>query len=255
MESLEKLYVSKNILINTKDVLLHENCIYKDNCWNNKSIEKRGKIWNRISFPYIGEGYDGDLMCIGLNLHNCGGKTALNELINGNDKHIGVKNYLKKGIKKINFNNKEYPGTLLFHRVAVYSNIILNNCICPNDNFKLVDIYKKIVFLEAIKCSPKENISQPEPNMYNYCPNKILLNEINILKPKKILIFGRVSDIFKNKYGINDTSIYSKNRNIELFKISIENKIIDIIKIIHPTARGGNKIQLYKELLNVINNK
>ena len=125
IKKLEKLYSSKNILINGKDVVLHENCICKDNCWSNQSIRNRGRDGNKISFPYIGDEYNGELMCIGINLNEYGGKNAQNELINGNTDQIGVRNFLKTGKKKINFNSKSYKGTILYHRIAVYSNIRL----------------------------------------------------------------------------------------------------------------------------------
>jgi hypothetical protein len=255
IKDLGNLYASKNILINGIDVLLHENCVHKDNCWNSESINKRGDRWNKIAFPYIGDEYNGDLMCIGLNLHEYGGKGAQNELIKGNAQQIGVINYLKKGIKLINFNSNNYPGTIIFHRIAVYSNIILNNSICPNDNKKLSEIYSKIVFLEAIKCSPALNKSRPEPEMNNYCPNDILLNEIDILKPKRILILGNLLlNILKNKYKVIGESIYSKHGNIEIFNIVMKDDIIKIYKIIHPTAYGGNRVEIYQELFNAINN-
>jgi hypothetical protein len=253
IKRLEELYTTKNILINGKDILLHENCIYKDICWNNKSKPNRGKQWNRISFPYFGEEYNGDLMCIGLNLNEYGGRDAQNELINGNNDQIGVKKYLQNGKKKINFNSKTYRGTILWHRMAVYSNIILSNCICPNDKTKLSEVYKKIAFIEAIKCSPKGNESKPEPNMYKYCPNKILFQEINIIEPNKILILGKtLLNIFINNYNVSNRT-YSKNKNVTLFKILIENKNVNIINIIHPTAHGGGKIKIYQELYDVIN--
>ena len=257
INELEKLYISKNILIDSNDVLLHENCIKKDICWNEKSIEKRGGNWNRISYPYIGNEYNGDLMCIGLNLNGFGGKNAQIELINGNkENNIGVKNYLKKGIKKINFGNKkeDYAGTLFWYKIAVYSNIILNNCICPNDYAKLSGIYNKLVFLEAIKCSPYGNKSKPEMNMYSCCLNEILIHEIDILEPKKILLLGNsVSEYLKiNKWVVGEIK-YSKNRKIELFKVTIDEKIIDVIKIIHPTAFGGNSNYIYNELYEIIN--
>ena len=258
IHELEEIYKSKNILIDDKDVLLHENCIRKDICWNEKLIASRGGNWNRISYPYIGENYNGELMCIGLNLNGFGGKEANNELINGNSgNNIGVKQYLKKGIKKINFGNKkeDYAGTLFWYKIAVYSNIILNNCICPNDNVKLSEIYSKLVFLEAIKCSPKGNKSKPENNMYS-CLDEILMQEIDIIEPKKILLLGSsVSDYFKLKKWVIGKIEFSKSKKVETFKVLINKRTIDVIKIIHPTAFGGNSNSIYNELYNLLNQK
>ena len=136
----------------------------------------------------------------------------------------------------------------------MYSKIILNNSISTDDYLKLSDIYDRLVFLEAIKCSPKGNKSKPEKNMNYCCPNEFLISEINILNPKMILLFGNsVSNYFKIKKNLVNNINYSKNKKIELFKISVNNKIIDVVKIIHPTAFGGNNNTLYKELYNLLN--
>jgi len=268
IDELMNIYQYKNILLNGNEVFLHDNCIYSDKCWNEKSKLKRGKQWNKISFPYIGEKYgeegNGDLMCIGLNLNEYGGKTAHYELLNGNIDHLGVIKYLELGKVKIDFNNPKYGGTIFWHRLAVYSNIILNGNISLKGNVTSLNdplekksitssIFEKIVFLEAIKCSPKGNKSNPEPEMINYCPEYILFKEIEILKPKIIIFLGKkVSNIFKAKFNcINKDS----TKNIEYYEILHNHNYIKIFEIIHPTARGGNTLKLYNELLEFRNKK
>jgi hypothetical protein len=256
VNELIKVYQDKNILQNGNEVLLHNNCIYCDKCWTEKSKLKRGKEWNKIAFPYIGEKYgeegNNNLMCIGLNFNEYGGKNAHDELFNGNKAQPGVINYLKSGKVKINFNNPDYSGTILWHRLAIYSNIILHGKISLKDDV-ISSIFEKIVFLEAIKCSPKGNKSKPEPEMINYCPENILFKEIEILKPKIILFLGKeTSDIFKKKLKCSN---YDSTDNVEYYEVLYNQNKIKVFKIIHPTARGGNSIKLYNELLEFRNKK
>ena len=252
IDKLTELYKKNNFLIDGKEVLLHNHCIYCDKCWSGKSKLLRGKQWNRISYPYIGNDYNGDLMCIGLNFNEFGGKNAQYDLINGNNDHIGVKRYLEKGKIIINFENSNYKGTYFWHRLAVYSNIILNGNISLNGS-KLSEIYNRLVFLEAIKCSPEGNKSRPEPEMFNLCPKNILFKEIDILNPKVILFLGKaVSEIFKTKFKCinNETTKY-----IDYYEIIHENNHIKVFKIIHPSATGGNSKKIFNMLLELRNGK
>jgi hypothetical protein len=248
MEDIKGIYKQNHILIDGKDVLLHENCKFKDNCWTKQAIQERAFNWNRISFPYIGNEYDG-FICIGLNLNECGGKNALIEIINGNSDHLGVRKYLEKGNKTIDFDNQKYHKTVLWHRIGVYANIILNNEIIPDNGKNLSDIYNKIAYLEAIKCSPKNRYSEPEEDMHLNCPRHIMLKEIEILKPKTILVLGKVaSNSIKATF---DYYNIKKECNVAYYQFELGGNVVNVFEIIHPTAPGGNSIGLYEKLYNI----
>jgi hypothetical protein len=249
-KNIEEFYKQNHLLINGEDVLLHENCKFKDDCWKKQAIQEHASDWNRIAFPYIGDEYDG-FICIGINLNECGGKNALSELINGNDKHLGVKKYLEKRCKRIKFNHSPYPGTILWHRIGVYANIILNNEITPDHGKNLSDIYNKIAFLEAIKCSPKNNRSEPEGKMPENCPGHIMKKEIELLKPKIMLLLGSTaSPSIRDAFGCNNL----KNKgDVAYYEIKVDGNVVKVFRIIHPTARRGNRINLYKKLYDIKN--
>jgi hypothetical protein len=227
LQKMEELYKS-NGLNCCDEELIHEKCIRRKECWTEASIKERGnEKYNKMSLPYIGDKFKGDLLCIGLNLNNYGGKDAYYNLID--DEANGVKKLLTDGPRpiRINFNQEDYAGTFLFHRMSVYANIILDRYKYENDKILSLDdrilydsrdylakIYSELIFLNAIKCSPKYENSTPFEPMYVNCFNNILCEEIKIIKPKNILVFVQgISDFIKIKFGCNNNIRKQKAEN------------------------------------------
>jgi hypothetical protein len=127
--------------------LLHESCNNADACWNGLSVTvKTASKWNYFSLPFIGENYTGELMFVGLNVHEGGGRNLQEAQIRVYDENKqydkndifeskyepGVIQTLKQKRKSVKFetgmkrNGIHYGGTLLWHRIAVYSKILLD---------------------------------------------------------------------------------------------------------------------------------
>ena len=250
LQRIKELYKS-NGLNCCDEELIHKACIHKNECWNEVSIKERGYENNKMPLPYIGDKFKGDLLCIGLNLNDYGGKNAYINLIDNEE--YGAKKLLTNEAIKIH-------GSLLFHRMSVYANIILgcykyeddkilslDNRLLYNSKDYLAKIYSELIFLNAIKCSPKGGRSEPFELMYVHCFNNILCNEIKIIKPKNILIFDKkISDFIKIKFGCTNNI---PKENMEYYKTSIENTPVDVYRIIHPQyRRGGSSVKLITEL-------
>ena len=256
LQKIEELYKS-NGLNCCDEELIHEACIHKNECWTEASIKERGNEINKMPLPYIGDKFKGDLLCIGLNFNDYGGKKAHYNLID--DEANGVKRLLTDGKIKINFNlaRETYAGTFLFHRMSVYANIILGYYKYEDDKILSLDdrilyyskdylakIYSELIFLNAIKCSPKYKNSEPFEPMYVNCFNNILCNEIKIIKPKNILVFHKdVSGYIKIKFGCTNNI---RKQNMEYYKTSIENTPVDVYRVVHPSR--GNSVKLITEL-------
>ncbi|MCL2044127.1 MAG: hypothetical protein FWG89_08315 [Treponema sp.] len=241
-DALSELYHNYNMLENGIDILLHDKCCFYENCWTKEMKISKGVDWNKISFPHIGEKYNRGLMCIGINMHDHGGINAIPRVVES------VKKLLISGKKK-------YKTSFLWHRIAVYSNIILNKKISPDDGYELSDVYNNIAFVNAIKCSPmsKKNIgkndrSTPMDNMWKFCPENILYKEITILQPKMILILGNQLSEILSKKCIGEIQ---RSKNIAYYEIMLEGNPIKILRIKHPASPGGCKKEIYKELLSL----
>ncbi len=264
-QSFLKMYQEDGVFLTKPDeITLHQSCPDRLSCWiNENNIKESGCDWNKIQKPYIGSEYKNILLAIGLNLNEYGGWSSLNNLFNGENENLGIIKYLSKGWKKINFGNQNYGGTFIYHRLAVYASIIIEDKICsdgnlvlsPNminiyeDNIYLSNIMKKIAFVEAVKCSPWWEKSTPTDQMKFNCPKRFLVNEIQILKPQFIILFDK--DIF---FALKSTSKIENEYTMQYSnycKMTINNQAYKIFYIIHPSAFGGNSRDVALDLFTL----
>lgn len=247
-KQLHDFYKSENIF----NVPLHTTCKFCNNCWNgienkkrdieNSKEEEKSKIYK----PYIGDKYnDFKLLIVGINMNNHGGYEE--------QKNIAVEAcrlLSEEGLKKLNFGNEEYAGSLYWHRIASYAVVYTDNAKLTTENWandappedSIALAFDYFAITNSIKCAPKNlnkgDRSQPTTEMFMNCPSYILKKEIEILKPTKILVLG------KENYS-RVVRILSKDKN---FKCETNNDInsikingISIVGIIHPTAPNGSK--------------
>jgi len=291
-EKLESFY-SKESFFNG---LLHKTCKNAKECWKKRSdnVKKESK-WNYFSLPYIGKEYKGELVCVGLNVHEGGGRN-LQEMqirginvfksdkephkndINGDKYDPGVIESLEKGIKRINFKNGmkkmgvPYGGTPLWHRIAVYSKIFLDGYYpnVANPSKELAKIYERIIYMDAIKCSPanikseKAERSSPTPEMVKLCPEYIFFKELEIIKPDNILIMSKpVAERIKIAYTPIKSSenFPCSGKDFDFCQIKIGGKSVNVYYIIHPCTRptrtcgGGNRIELFEKFADFVKSK
>jgi hypothetical protein len=254
-KQIEEFYKSENIF-NTP---LQACCKFCNNCW--KGLENRKRNISdltdleksKIYKPYIGDKYnDFRLLIIGINMNNHGGYEE--------QRNIAIEAcrlLSEEGMKKLNFGNQEYAGSVYWHRVASYAVVYTDNANIttkywsndspPDESIAIAFDYFAIT--NSIKCAPKNLIkgdrSIPSTEMFNNCPSYILKKEIEILNPSKILVLGKE----------NYSRVVKALSNNQIFNVEINNCIssvkingINIVGIIHPTAKGGSKKDLFYEL-------
>ncbi len=259
-----QLYKENGVFGERSDMInLHEACQDKDECW--KNILDKGCNYNKIQKPYIGENYDNQVLFVGLNLNRHGGWDSINKLFDGDQSSII--NSLSIGQKRMRFGNtkKEYAGTLIYHRIAVYASILIGSelnlvgqtIITPNqiniynDNKILSETMKKIAFTEAVKCSPNTGKSVPTKKMKINCPTRYLLKEISIIKPKKIVLHDKqIFEQVKKKYILKDFAVKTK-QSLSWCKIELDGIIYELFYIIHPAAPSGCAVKYGLELFQL----
>jgi len=256
--------------------LLHNSCEHCKECW--KRIDKKYKEasdWNYFSLPFIGKEYKGELVCVALNVHKGGGRNLQEMCIRGynafkadkkpHDNDIygykydpGVIESFKEGQRRVNFKDgmkeavkkghleKPYPGTPLWFCIAVYSKIILEKKFNPGmaDNLEeLAKTYERIIFMDAIKCSPGTNQSRPTGEMKKFCPEHIFFRELEIMRPDNLLIMQKsTAKLLWNKYkpkgAKNDFP--GTGRDFDYRQVEIGGKSVSLLYVIHPTAHAKN---------------
>lgn len=206
-----------------------------------------------VSLPYIGCDYfrnSKKMLIIALN--GCG-SSYISQTKMIHDTMFGF----LENIKKIRFGNSpsDFSGTITYHRMAVYASIILSkiqNKIELDDNIEnnfpmLFDSMEQVSFIESVKCSGKD-VSY---TMKSNCQKAFLDEEITIFDPDILLVIGKET-LIMDSFEIS-TTIRSNNDNIIYFKCNRNNKPIEIFKVIHPTAYGGNSSDIFYELKSFLN--
>ncbi len=211
-------------------------CELNDKCWPKTCESGRRTIYK----PYIGRKYAKNrVLCLGINFNDYGDELdAMIKLMEL------AKSEFKLGKKQI-FKNTGYQGSIVYHRMLAYTQIWMNS----NSHFSLsvdwtfpseslVDTLECVAITNTIKCSPKGNNSAPLPNMWENCPKHILKNEINILKPKRILLLGK-SENYKSFFNIlSHPKRIKENISFKIFNASIQNNNFEILVAPHPSYEG-----------------
>ena len=270
---------------------LHESCENAKKCWERlKGNIREESKWNYFSLPYIGKSYKGELVCVGLNVHEGGGRNLQELQIRGikafktdkiphkNDKYgykynpgviesfetrckrtVDFRQGMEEAVKKGDL-DKLYRGTILWHRIAVNSKILLDGYSSNvADNFKeLAKIFERMIYMDVIKCSPanvkseKTERSKPTGKMKKLCPKYIFFKELEIIKPDNILIMSKpVAKLMGKVYKpVGDSKDFPGNGEFDYCQMVIGGKKINVYNIIHPGARGssiGSRPELFQE--------
>jgi len=225
-EKLESFYSNETFF----NGLLHKTCKNAKECWKGQSEKVMDESkWNYFSLPYIGKNYKGELLCVGLNVHEGGGRNLQELQI--------------RGIKD-----------LLWHRIAVYSKILLDSKYkagMENDFKELAKIFERIIYMDAVKCSPAGNKSTPTEKMAEVCPKYIFFKELEKIKPDNILIMSHpVAELIREAYkhigGSKDFP--GKKKDFDRYRTKIEGKSVNVYYIVHPgNFVRGFRTGLFKE--------
>ena len=258
---LMQYYCDQNVIKDNQssinDVLLHESCTFANECWVNMDEKKRG--YNKIQFPYVGAKYltsKTKLLVMGLNLYEHGGWNSLRKDL------LNVQFALYKKWKRIRLGNlvENYPGTIFWHRVAVYSSVILKQLgyhkikdDLSNDFDGLANVIDKISFIEAVKCSPHDpnSRSAPTSTMKTNCQKAFLAKEIKVLSPDYLLILGKET-LVDNDTIQKEITLTSSEGNIYFGYVSINQEKFRFFQVIHPTALGGSDREIIPEFENLV---
>jgi len=155
---------------------------------------------------------------------------------------------------------KPYSGTELWHRVAAYSAILLGYSPDVSDDFdKLAEIYEHIIFMDAVKCSPATQVSEMTAAMEKLCIENIFFKELEIIKPKNILIiYKRAAELIKNnayKY-IEGSKDFPGTDDFDHCKLEIGGESVNVYYLVHPSRHGrGNRIGLFEDFAAFVESK
>lgn len=247
---LDNLYNDLNILHQSP---MH-NCSHRHTCWAEVEEERRENCDWGIYTPFIGSNYDaGRVLALGINMNGFGdadaedklAKLAIDEIMLGR-----VRTFAKSG----------YRGSLFWHRLLSYSALLLravriiptptDRPYPPKEELKSALDY--IAVTNSIKCAPSGKNSQPLPAMWLHCPQHILLREVEILRPRFIVVLG-----VYNYLWVKD--LFQASNEVRQGEISLSfgrraDASVSIIGIPHPSSSQGTSLRRMDELEQLLDN-
>ena len=179
-----RYYATKEVICDGDALPLHQHCPAHADCWARFAGAYPREGEGAISVPWIGPDYFEHRLCaVGINQNFYGGLGALWWITRG-------------AIDELEAGS---TGSRQFHLQAGYYLAVLLAALdrrpVPDqdalDPATAARAWKRCAFLEAVKCAPRGNASQPGNEMWRNCPPRFLQRELEILAPRRLLAIGR----------------------------------------------------------------
>lgn len=264
-DSFGKLYSQLGFIDEEGNCLpLHKSCGYREKCWSGsyESMDRKPDDQNSaISRPWVGKMYSKlGLLVVGINLNECGGFNALVDLTGQARKELAC------GAKRVKFENQNYGGSPLWHRVGCYATAFCEaKGICDRgrevDGYpqgeKVEAVYEYIAYTNHVKCSPIGEDSKPSSGMWEHCGHHVLKREISLLKPTDILLLGKTDNPHSFQRAMildNSLTFEEKSANglVQWAKCSIDGVPVRMFVVPHPTRGKGVKKEVLSDLRELL---
>lgn len=264
-DSFRRLYSELRFIdVKGNPLPLYSSCCYGNDCWSGPYESKDRKPADdrdaAISRPWVGSQYPKlGLLVVGINQNQCGGDDSLDNLV------TEARKELSGGDKKVTFQNPEYRGTFLWHRIGCYATAFLEakgiyDREIDVDGYprkeKVEFAYDYIAYTNHVKCSPNEDNSKPSNGMWEHCGHHVLRREIALLKPTDILLLGKGENLIRLQSArILDCPldlVPSANGLVRRAKSSIGGMPIRVFVVPHPTRGPGLKKEVLSDLRELL---
>jgi len=229
-------------------------------CWSpneNKTLTiRRGQGF--LTYPYIGEDYRTyGTVVIGTNHrdnHHIDDYHAMYKLYKHKKDHRYICDILRKSEEPHVF----YKNTAKYIKALRFGEIVQDTA--NWNNYK--DVLKEIVLVQAIKCNPcrpkvsNNRQNQPTGQMWNNCPKHILFKELEIIKPRYILILG-IGGHQKKLESLKALNYYQGNDKDEQHSVlyysylKSPDKKIDVYVANHPSWPGRKIESICNDLIEL----
>ena len=246
-----ELYRRLGVVTETNQgVPLHTNCGCREACWRviaGRTPPPQSGERSHISLPWVGSNYGkAKLLVVGENLNECGGLGAVSSLVRQAQEKIRAgRRRIFKGVYE---NGEKYNGTDLYFKAGSYVTALISEYLpelaLPDEPRlslgQLIAVaYDYIAYTNQVKCSPSGKKSSASPEMWKACGRHILKEEINILKPEKILILG----VQNNKYFFGTSvldsepkwSPYGTGGTVFACDCSLDGRSLRVFAVPHPS--------------------
>ena len=219
----------------------------ESSCWGQKDHHR-----DTIYLPYIGKNYDKyRILCLGINLNDYG------------DSLYAMRELTAFAVEKLKDGKKQLQGSSLVpHRTYTYAAIwLIKSGLFSNDilgdisNEILLKALDYIAITNTVKCSTEEKKGYPYFNMWNNCSENILLEELNILKPKRIILIGNSRNYNILQGFLSNVSELKLEGSCYYFTGELSGNQIEVLVVKHPASPGGSSWCICDDVCNLLDLK
>lgn len=201
---------------------LYEACRSCHRCWDEpEAVPRPAPEEAEIAVPWIGPYYPRARICaVAINFNKYGPLEGQWQIVRG---HIDER--LASGKRNgFAYTAGQYLAALA-NQIADDAGLF--------DTASAAEGWRSCSFLEAVKCSPAEGVSQPPPAMWEECPPRYLADELRILNPRRVLAIGQpvwtaIDQVLAVKWI---ESIQSFRRGL----IELNDKPVEVFFVNHPS--------------------
>ncbi len=238
-EALVELYRDRNLLPGGRDVDLSCSCPKSRECWAG-APDPEDPANSGIALPWLGRSYfDARVVLLGMNFNNFGGLAAHYYVC---EDHIRSMEEGKRGKNGEAFSR----GAMQYLRV-VLANMDREEIPADLDsvsNEELAALWERCAYAQTIKCAPGTERSNPTDAMIANCPEFLLKEELEVLKPSAILLFGRSDlrdvvrpwSVAEDGYGLEEGPHLERNRAV------IGGRDVTLFSLNHPSSQNSHYV-------------
>lgn len=222
------LYDELDVLSADRALPLDTSCHRCAECWSPLSAAERPRGESGgISVPFVGDHYDRfRTVVLAINMHNYGGLGANWWISRG---HIQD---LADG-KRPNFS---YAVGSILHALHL-SQLGRDPMDDPPDPRLAATAWTEAAFAETVKCSPSRPSSTPTDAMLNNCPPLFVKRELEILRPRTVVVMGRSQAALRVANALQ-AKIEDRRPGLERYRTSVAGRDVAMFACNHPSYGG-----------------
>jgi hypothetical protein len=245
LTKLTGIYEAAGVIVNDEPLALHRCCPSAPDCWAREqgrlprvcaATNKLGESGS-IFWPWVGESYrPGGVCMVSLNINNA-------EKKDDGWWTVGVEYAIAEhAIDALEQGRRKSQGSLFAYRsmataLAVLASIDGHEPVEQPTPQGAVVAYERVARVQAIKCSPTHNRSQPTKAMRVNCPERFARRELQLLEPGVLIALG--GDAI-TAIGLLGEASWSEHRNqFHRGKITLAQSEIDVLALPHPASHGN----------------
>lgn len=169
-------------------IRLSSDCPRHCTCWQGErpALAPAEAAYDAVALPWVGSRYPAErILVVGTNFNGGGGfgahwdicRSHIQAMRSGRPGHHG-RPYAARVMSAVRAIRESRVGTL-------------DPGWRPPGYEELADDWESVAYLQAVKCAPATARSEPFPEMYDACPSLTLMPELDVLRPRVMIVLGR----------------------------------------------------------------